>query len=126
MQFLALHQGFKKKNKKIKLFAVQPASHNPISSMFDPHPPETSTSTTALSVRSLPLKNKVLNAIKNSTGQGLTIPETSLLTSQELLESKGITSSFESYLAFAGYRKAQTLALPIGDHPIILFTGRKY
>lgn len=101
----------------VKVFAVQPASHCPISSYFDKNfVPEPETVTDALSVKSLPLKNQVIAAINKSHGLGIVVQNNDI----------GNTSfSPESGLALAGYHKAVKTGMEIGNYPVILFTGAK-
>ncbi|MBU3935327.1 PLP-dependent lyase/thiolase [Patescibacteria group bacterium] len=108
-----------------KIFAVQPASYCPLASVFDKnYRPETTTSTTSLSVRSLPLKTLVLAAIKKSHGSTLVVQEENVKRQQKHLEKNKIYTSAEGALALAGYQKAQKIFDP-GPFPLILLTGAK-
>ena len=97
--------------KSVKIFAVQPASHCPIASHFDKnYIVESDTITDALSVKLLPLKQKIITAcfsgvvVQNSDVKAI------------------IDTSPEGNLAYAGYIKVKEFQ-PIGDYPVILLTG---
>ncbi|RLC35138.1 hypothetical protein DRH14_01525 [Candidatus Shapirobacteria bacterium] len=109
-----------------KLFIVQPASHCPLASHFDSDfSVETHTSTTSLSAKYLPLKNKIIQQIKSHQGGGLVISEKQLQSAQQILEKQNIQTSAEGALALAGFLKAQKQKLPIGNFPLILLTGNQ-
>lgn len=98
----------------VKIFAVQPASHCPIANHFDKDfTPEDITITDALSVKSLPLKDQVIAAIKKSHGSGIVIQN------KDIIYTK---SSPESALAYAGYLKIKDTT-NVGNFPVVLFTG---
>jgi len=106
-----------------KIFAVQPASHCPIASVFDSNfQPENHTITTSLSTKSLPLKNKVITAIKNSHGSGLVVQNQSVAKQHQYLKKNHLVVSAESALALAGYKKA-IKQNQVGNFPLILLTG---
>ncbi len=110
--------------KSTKIFAIQPACHPPISSIFDQDfQKENTTLTTSLSVKSLPLKNKIVAAIKNSHGSGLVVQNRSALTQFNYLKKNKLHCSAEGALALAGFHKAKKLNLLIGNYPVILLTG---
>ena len=110
--------------KDVKVFAVQPAKHAPISSIFDKNfKPETISTTDALSVKLLPLKSKIISAINNSLGSGLVIQDQDIINAQVKLEERKIFTSPEGALAYAGLIKAKRLKLNIGQFPVIIFTG---
>jgi threonine dehydratase len=111
---------------KMKIFAIQPASYCPISSFFDKnYTAENTTSTDALSAKYLPLKNKVLNAIKLSKGQGIVVQDQEVKNALSYLQKININCSPEGALTYAGYIKAQKNNYEIGSHPVILITGTK-
>lgn len=98
----------------VKIFAVQPASHCPIASHFDKeYIKEESTITDALSVKSIPLKSKVIKACYSG-----------VVVQNNEVQSQKIDTSPEGNLAYAGYLKAKKLH-KLGDYPIILLTGAK-
>ena len=112
--------------KTIKIFGAQSAANPTISKIFDPDfTPETRLITDALSVKFLPNKDKVINAIKNSSGLCLTLRNEAIVTADSYLKSKDINTSLEGALAFAAYQKAKKNNLNIGKYPIILLTGAK-
>ncbi len=111
----------------IKFFAVQPASHAPIASIFDPNiKKEEKTSTDALSVKFLPLKEKVIKAISETNGDALVISEKKLQKARLILEKNDIFTSFEGALAYAGYKKAKSLKIKLGPNPVVILTGQKH
>lgn len=107
----------------VKIYAVQPASHCPISGVFDTdYSPETETITDSLSVKLLPLKSQVLTAIRKSSGQGIVVQNQSVIETRKFLGQNQISTSAESALALAGYFKIQK-QLNTNFYPVILFTG---
>ena len=107
----------------IKIFAVQPASHAPIATIFDSNfAPEIETVTDALSVKMLPLKNEVVSAIKKSQGGGVVVQNSQVITTHQELLSAGFSVSAESGLALAGYRQIKD-SVDVGSCPVILLTG---
>ena len=110
--------------KDVKVFAVQPAKHAPVSSMFDKNfTPETLSVTDALSVKLLPLKSKIISTINKSLGFGLVIQDQDIINAQEKLEERNFFTSPEGALTYAGLIKAKRLKLNIGQFPVIIFTG---
>ncbi|MBU1130137.1 PLP-dependent lyase/thiolase [Patescibacteria group bacterium] len=109
----------------IKLFAIQPASHAPIASIFDKNfYKETKTSTNSLSAKFLPLKTQLINAIKKTRGSGLVIQEKELKQAQQILKKHQIFTSAEGSLTLAGLLKAKNKYQP-EHYPVILLTGKK-
>jgi len=107
--------------KNVKIFAVQPASHCPISSQSDHnYTKENTTITDSLSVKMLPLKNRILKTIT----RGIVVQNEDVVQQKIFLENSGITTSAEGALALAGYQKIKTLA-DVGKYPVILLTGSK-
>jgi threonine dehydratase len=105
----------------VKIFAVQPASYCPISSVFDSdYTFENSSVTDALSAKFLPLKSKVVSAIRNSNGSGVVVQNSDVIKCCQIFT--GVSN--ESGLAYAGYLKARNI-FPVGDFPVILVTGSK-
>jgi threonine dehydratase len=109
----------------VKIFAIQPACHCPIAAIFDrDFTLETKTITDSLSAKLLPLKRKVFSAIKNSGGSGIVVQNSDVVKADRYFQKNKIITSPESALAYAGYQKARNI-FPIGDCPVILFTGAK-
>ncbi len=107
-----------------KIFAVQPANRCPVASYFDQDfTPENTTLTTSLSIRSLPLKNKIIAAIKKSHGSALVVQNQDVLDNLPFLSQNQINASAETALAVAGFRKAQKQNMDFGQYPLILVTG---
>lgn len=107
---------------KTKIFAIQPASHAPISSHFDTSfQPETDTITDALSVKLLPLKSRVISVVFS----GLVVQNQNVINAVGHLQKNNIITSPEGALALAGLFKAKLSKIDIGDFPIVLLTGTK-
>ncbi len=123
---LGTHQGIKALcSHPVKIFAVQPASHAPISSIFDPNTKsEKTTSTDALSVKFLPLKEKIIDALSQTNGDAFTISEKKLQLAASILKKNDIKTSYEGALSYAGYRKARALKIDLGPNPVVLLTGQ--
>ena len=104
---------------KINLFIVQPASHCPLASSYDPsYIPETKTITTALGVKYLPLKKEILQTIK----KGIVVQNNEVIKAKKFLEKNNIQTSPEGALALAGYFKNKKKTK---SYPVILLTGKK-
>ncbi len=109
----------------VKIFAVQPASHAPIASLFDKNfTPETETVTDSLSVKFTPLKNKILATIKNRGSSAIVVQNQDVLNCYKMLKNLDICTSYEGCLALAGYFKA-VKSIDVGKYPVILLTGTK-
>lgn len=109
--------------KSIPIFGVQPASHCPISSIFDhDYIPENITITDALGVKLLPLKNKVITAIKEHRGQGIVVQNKEVVQTQNYLKSNNIITSAEGALTLAGLNKIKS-QYDIGLFPVVILTG---
>lgn len=107
----------------IKIFTVQPASNPTICSVFDTtYTPETETITDALSVKYLPLKNEIINAIKSHGGSGIIVNNSEAINCLEYLKQFNVSP--ESALALAGFYQAQK-KFEVGNYPVILLTGTK-
>ncbi|MFA7301041.1 MAG: PLP-dependent lyase/thiolase [Candidatus Shapirobacteria bacterium] len=109
----------------IPIFAVQPASHCPIASIFD-HDfiPEKSTITDALGVKLIPLKTKIIKTINDHQGQGIVIQNKQIIQSQNYLIANNIITSTEGALALAGLNKIKS-QVNLGFFPVIILTGAK-
>lgn len=109
----------------IPIFAIQPASHCPISSTFDQDfVNEMTTITDALGVKLLPLKSKIIKTIIDHHGQGIVVQNKQVVQSQNYLISKNIITSAEGALALAGLNKIKS-QINIGQFPVIILTGAK-
>lgn len=110
----------------VKIFGVQSVANCPISKIFDADfQPETRLITDALSAKFIPQKNQIINAIKQSGGSAFTLQNEAIISADTYLKSKGIETSLEGSLAFAGYQKAIKNHFDIGNYPVILLTGAK-
>lgn len=104
----------------VKVFAIQPANHCPIASIFDKNfTEENLTITDALGTKLLPLKNQLLKNIR----YGLVVQNSEVISSQKYLQKNNILTSAEGALALAGLYKAKNLDFKIGDYPVVLLTG---
>lgn len=109
----------------VKIFAVQSAFNPTITSLFDKSViTEATNLTDALTVKSLPLKNKIIEIIKSTRGSGITISNSELIRSQNWLQQQNLITSAEGALALAGAQKAAGI-FDIGLYPVILLTGTK-
>ncbi|MFA5828116.1 MAG: PLP-dependent lyase/thiolase [Candidatus Shapirobacteria bacterium] len=112
--------------KTVKIFAIQPASHCPISQTFDPqYIKESHTITDALSVKLLPLKSDILKTITESGGGGMVVQNTTVVETQKFLLTNNIFTSPEGALALAGFLKAEKLGIKVGAYPVIILTGEQ-
>jgi threonine dehydratase len=111
--------------KSIPIFAVQPASHCPIASIFDrDFIVENFSITDALGAKLLPLKNQVVQVIKDRLGQGIVVQNKEVLSAQNYLQTNSIETSAEGALTLAGLNKIKSQA-NIGLFPVIILTGAK-
>lgn len=102
--------------KKVRLWAVQPASSCQIAGHFDKnYVPEDETSTDALGVKYLPLKEKLIKAIQEHSGGGIVVNE------KELRKVNG-EWAWETKLAIAGREK---IIDKLGEYVVIICTGKK-
>lgn len=109
----------------IMLFAVQPAVHAPIAGIFQPqYTKENNTITDALSVKLIPLKSKVIDAIVKHHGSGIVVNNQQVIAAQQELTDNQIDTSPEGALCLAGYHQAK-LKFNVGSFPVILLTGTK-
>jgi len=110
----------------VKIFGAQSAANPTISKTFDSDfIPENRLITDALSVKFLPNKDKIITAVKNSSGSSLTIQNEVIISADSYLKSQNIITSLEGALAFAAYQKTIKNNLDIGQFPVILLTGTK-
>ncbi|MFA5025259.1 MAG: PLP-dependent lyase/thiolase [Candidatus Shapirobacteria bacterium] len=105
----------------VKIFAAQPASNPTICSSFDPqYTLETETITDALSVKYLPLKKEIIQAIKKHQGIGIIVKNTQAINCLEFM--KQFRASPESALTLASFYEARK-SFEVGEYPVILLTG---
>lgn len=113
-------------SKETKLFASQSAANCLIAKKFDQNfNPEEELLTDALSVKFLPQKENIINAIKNSKGSAFVIQNSEIISANKFLQENNIETSLEGALALAALFKAQKNNIEIGDYPLILLTGAK-
>ncbi len=112
--------------KNVKIFGAQSSANPTISKFFDQEfSPENRLITDALSVKFLPNKSKIIEAIKRHQGFSFILQNRDIVDADALLQSKNISTSLEGSLSFAGFKKAIKNNYPIGDYPVILLTGAK-
>ncbi len=105
----------------VKIFAVQPASNPSLAKFWrQPYTPEKQTITDALSVKTLPLKDRLIDTINRHHGLGVIVQNQEVITAQNDLKSLSVCP--ESALAYAGFIKTKKLA---GAYPVIIVTGVK-
>ena len=110
----------------VKIFAAQSAANPTVSQFFDTDfTPEDRLITSALSVKFLPNKNKIIQSIKTTSGFSFTIQNRQIVDADAYLKSKGISTSLEGALSLAAYQKAVKNNYSVGDYPVILLTGAK-
>lgn len=110
-------------NPKVKIFAIQPASNPTIASNFDKDFTAESTSITdALTIKSLPLKNRLLQVIKSTSGSGIVVQDNDVMEAIATFKDNDISTSPEGALAYAGFLKASKI-FDVGINPVILLTG---
>ncbi len=108
----------------VKIFAVQSSNNCPIAKLFDTNfTPEEDSLTDAISVKVLPLKNQIINAIKNSNGSAFVIQNNEIESAQKELSKHNVITSPEGALALAGLHKAVLNNYDIGSYPVVLLTG---
>ncbi|PIS14527.1 hypothetical protein COT64_02110 [Candidatus Shapirobacteria bacterium CG09_land_8_20_14_0_10_39_12] len=127
---IGIAKGFKKVGFLPRLHVCQPSAICPISKEFDrAYRPEENNPADGIVARFSPLKDQVVSLIKESLGTGWVIGEEEIKKNQSVLKEKGIETSNEGALAFAGMEKAKTNP-PAGGQKlgktVILLTGRKY
>jgi threonine synthase len=112
--------------KNVKIFGAQSSANPTISKFFDSKfSPEDRLITNALSVKFLPHKNDIIQAIKNSNGFSFTLQNREIVDADAFLQSKNISTSLEGALSFTAYQKALKNNYEVGDYPVILLTGAK-
>lgn len=113
---------------KIASFAVQPANHCPLSSLFDSDfQPEEKVIADGLVAKVIPKKKEITNLLKNSGGSGLVVQNSRIIEASNLLRSEGVVTSYEGALAVAGAQKAiEKKMFSESDKLLILLTGKYY
>jgi len=114
---------FKKHKKNIPLIAVQPSAHAPIAGYFQSFKKEKENPSDALSAKFLPLKEKLIQAIKESRGQGIVVSSKEFAETAALLKFQKFPAlGPETILAIsAAYRYlAKNPHLP---PPLVIATG---
>ncbi len=111
---------------QVKIFAAQSAANPTIGKLFDSdYLPENRIITDALSVKFIPKKQQIIQAINQSNGSAFTIQNEKIVSADSYLNSQKIITSLEGALAFAAYQKAVKQNINIGNSPVILLTGTK-
>jgi len=108
----------------IKIYAIQSAANPTLAKYFDKNfKPESINITDALTVKTLPLRQKIISALKQSKSLALAIQKNDIVLAQKELSSRKIKTSYEGALALAGFYKAKKMSLNIGPNPLIILTG---
>ncbi len=123
---IGIAKGFKKIGFLPRFHISQPSAICPIAGEFDKdYQLEKTSSADGIVARFSPLKEQIVSLIKESLGTGWVIGEEALKEAQVILKEKGIDTSNEGALAFAGMEKAKQKGLQLGK-TVVLLTGRKY
>lgn len=123
---VGIAKGFKKIGFLPRFHLCQPSAICPIAGEFDKdYLPEKNNITDGIVARFSPLKEQVVSIVKGSSGTGWVIGENKIVEAQNILKEKGIETSNEGALAFAGMEKAKIKGWKLGKTVVIL-TGRKY
>jgi threonine synthase len=124
--FMGIYLGFQELGYFPKLHLCQSSSINPVASLYDNDfsPSDTSLSD-ALVSKKAPLKEKLINAIKNTNGTGWVIDDNGIKNANNFLKDKNIITSFEGALAYASIIKARNKGFVLGK-TVCLLTGKKY
>lgn len=102
--------------KNIKIFAVQSAFNPTITRQFATHQPETNNLTDALTVKYLPLKHQIYQAINH----GFTVQNQDIIATQKILQKHHILTSNEGAMSLHACLSQPQLA---GANPVIILTG---
>lgn len=106
---------------KVPIFIVQSAFNCPLAQVYDPKFKKEKTNLTdAITVKYLPLKDKILKIVKN----GVVVQNKEILLANKFLEKNKIITSLEGAAALAGYLKVKDNPT-VGKHPLIILTGAK-
>lgn len=123
---IGLYQGFKESGFLPRLHACQSSANAPLASFFDKDfVAEKRSLATALVAKSLPLKEKILSAVRESGGSGWVIGNEEIKTADEDLRRKNIITSFEGVLSLAAVRRAEKKGCRRGE-TVCLLTGKRY
>lgn len=126
VMLLGIIKGFKKLGFLPRIHVCQSSAVYPIASFFtNDFQQEKKSLAEALVAKFSPLRNQVIEAVKESKGSGWVISNQEILACQRILEAKGITTSEEGALAVAAWQKAKQGNWPVGE-TVCLLTGRKY
>lgn len=111
-------------NPKINIYAIQSAANPTLAKYYNQnYTTETTNITDALTVKTLPLRQQLLTALKQTNSQALAIQNYDILQAQKELKKHNIYTSNEGALALAGFYNAKKISLPTGDYPLIILTG---
>jgi len=109
-----------------KIIACQSAANPTLAKFFDKnYTPEKENPCDALTVKTLPLKDQIIDTIKKSKGTALALQKDEIEKADNVLKKNKVTQlSLESALALSGLYKARKLDPDmVGDYPLILCTG---
>lgn len=123
---VGIGEGFKKIGLSPRIHVCQSSAVCPMASVFDnDYIEEKESLAEALVAKYTPLKNKVVEWVKNSGGSGWIIGNQEIIEAQKFLKEKGIETSAEGALALAAIFKARKKGRQMGKTVCVL-TGKKY
>jgi len=119
-------EGFKKLGFLPRFHLCQPAAVCPLASIFDHNfVPEKKNLAKSLVARYTPLRQEIINLIKESSGSGWVINNQAILEAEKILAKNLVTTSYEGALALAAVFKAREQGLKLGK-TVCLLTGTRY
>ena len=120
---LGVARGFKKIGFLPRIHACQGAAVCPIASLFDKNfKAEKESLARALVAKYTPLKDEIIEVIRESGGTGWVIGNQAIAEAQSILEGRGIKTSAEGALALAAFRKTKNSGYSLGKS-VCLLTG---
>jgi len=126
VSLVGVAEGFKKFGLLPKIHCCQPAALCPISSLFDKNfVLEKENLADSLVARYSPLKDKVVEVIRQSGGFGWVVENSDIFAAQKLLKKNKIITSNEGALALSAVLKARNKGWQLGK-TVCLLTGSQY
>lgn len=109
--------------KNVKIFAAQSAYNPTLASAFNLDcQPEQTNLTDALTVKYLPLKQKLIKTLQQHSSSPIILSNQEITTAQKIINSLPVST--ESALALAAYLQAKHDP-SVGQYPVIICTGTK-
>lgn len=126
VSLIGIFQGFKKVGKLPRIHLCQSAAVCPLASLFDHDYSDEAVSLAAsLVAKYSPLKDQILEAVKESGGVGWVIGNDQIRRTDKILQENQIETSAEGALALAAVEKARNKDWQI-KRGVYLLTGKKY